>query len=209
MNITISQWEPKDLDLFAMAAQKIWERRNKAWLGEGVGCLNGLWVSMKEIWHDLNGDKEAREEDNGSEKQDRWNPPSWRQLKLNVDASCKTGEPNRTRCIVRDYRGRCLAASTKRHVFDATVDIMEAQAVLDGLEMAKNLSIRDIIVEGDSLKVFNLLNGVGTDNTRVANKVAHILATGQVDFQDNLSSLVWLEDFPFLICNALRSGILD
>ncbi|KAF7833206.1 uncharacterized protein G2W53_015539 [Senna tora] len=143
-----------DADIGFKAAQKIWERRNKARLGEGVGCLNGLWVSMKEIWHDLNG-----------------------------------GEPNRTGCIVRDYRGRCLAASTKRHVFDAMVDIMEAQAVLDGLEMAKNLSIRDIIVEGDSLKVFNLLNGVGADNTYLSFIIDDIL---ELSLSFHSISFVWI-----------------
>ncbi|KAF7820590.1 cysteine desulfurase mitochondrial-like [Senna tora] len=209
INIAISQWAPKDLDLFAMEAQKIWERRNKARLGESVGCLNRLWVSVVEAWNELNGGKEVREEEISVEKQARWNPPTWRQLKLNVDASFKVGEANRTGCIVRDYRGRCLAALTKRHGIDGTVEIMEAQAVLDGLELARNLSIRDIIVEGDSSKVFNLLNGNRTDNTRDANKVAHILANGQVDFQDNSSSLVWLEDYPLLICNALRSDLLN
>ncbi|KAF7810649.1 uncharacterized protein G2W53_037392 [Senna tora] len=207
--MAMAQWGSKDLELFAIAAQKVWERRNKARFGEGIGDISGLWERTMGVWHELNGDTRPRDEQWDKDECARWQPPSWRFLKLNVDASYKEGSTNRTGCIIRDYTGRCLAAQTKRYVMDTTVDIMEALAVFDGLEMATRMSISDIIVEGDSLRVFNLLNGKGTDNTRDANKVAHILAYDHVDFLDDISSsLVWLEDYPPLICNALRSDLL-
>ncbi|KAF7802727.1 uncharacterized protein G2W53_041838 [Senna tora] len=43
LNSAITQWDSKSVDLFAMAAQKIWERRNKAWVEDTVSGLDGLW----------------------------------------------------------------------------------------------------------------------------------------------------------------------
>ncbi|KAF7801982.1 uncharacterized protein G2W53_041093 [Senna tora] len=47
---------------------------------------------------------------------------------------------------------------TKRYQIEATVEMMEALAIFEGLVLAKSMSIQNIIVEGDCEKVFKLLN---------------------------------------------------
>ncbi|KAF7835887.1 uncharacterized protein G2W53_010746 [Senna tora] len=196
--------------------------------------MEGLWQQVTNVWNEINGDKDQRTSRSNVANQECWQPPSWRVLKLNVDASIKEGHPNRVGCIIRNYMGRCLAAMTKRFDTITSVDTMEAVAVYDGLVLAKSMSILNIEVEGDSANVFKLLNRGGVDQSylgiiiedildlsnffssisfkwirRETNRVAHILAHEQVDFlDDNSSSLVWLEDYPPLICNALRQDLL-
>ncbi|KAF7838910.1 reverse transcriptase [Senna tora] len=205
LNTAMAQWDSKDLELFAIAAQKVWERRNKARFGEGIGDISGLWGMTVGVWNELNGDTRPREEQWDKGECARWQPHTWRFLKLNVDASYKVGSTNRIGCIIRDYTGRCLAAQTKCYVMEATVDIMEALAVFDGLEMAIRMSIRDIIVEGDSLRVFNLLNGKGTDNTYLRFIIDDIL---KLSIYFHSISFVWIrrDVNKFLMTFCLLQG---
>ncbi|KAF7819670.1 uncharacterized protein G2W53_025125 [Senna tora] len=182
------------------------------------------------VWKELNEEDAPSRNNACATNLEKWQPPSWRFLKLNVDASMREGMPSRVGCIIRNHTGRCLVAMTKRFEVATTVDTLEALAVYEGLMLAKSMSILNIEVEGDSAKVFKLLNKKGTDQSylgiiiedilelssffnfvsfkwirRETNKLAHILAHDHVEFMDdNLSTIVWLEDYPLLICNALR-----
>ncbi|KAF7829526.1 uncharacterized protein G2W53_011859 [Senna tora] len=46
-NVALTQWTSKDLDLFAMATQKLWERRNKIRVGENAVALTEKQPKLK------------------------------------------------------------------------------------------------------------------------------------------------------------------
>ncbi|KAF7802400.1 uncharacterized protein G2W53_041511 [Senna tora] len=224
-------------------AQRFWKTTNLPFVDERDDetdfkeWMNALWFnghqksSISSPWLLKNYAQLIEDTVNESKK---WQPPSWRFLKLNVDASVRDGGQTRVGCIIRDYMGRCLAAMTKEITGCYSVEMAEALAVYEGMVVAKRMSILNVLVEGDSASVIKLLNGEGMDCTyvsfiikdilqlcssfrsysfnwvrREANKVAHILAHDPVAFpSDNSGILVWLEDYPSLICNALKSDIL-
>ncbi|KAF7826928.1 Ribonuclease H-like domain containing protein [Senna tora] len=128
-----------------------------------------------------------------NEIQVRWKPPHWSRIKVNVDASINSSGEGRVGCVIRNYSGRCLAAKVKIITGVESVEVLEALAIYEGLSFAKEMSCNKVEVEGDCKKV-------------EANKVAHTLAKSFVNFSDVMSdSIVWLEDFPSIICNVLLS----
>ncbi|KAF7828635.1 LOB domain-containing protein 38 [Senna tora] len=88
----------------------------------------------------------------------RWKPPPFPKYKVNVDAGLKLGLDGGVGCVIRDSSGRCLTALADRVPFSRDVDILEAKAVLVGLELARDLRIKDVVVEGDSSTVLRALS---------------------------------------------------
>ncbi|KAF7807160.1 reverse transcriptase [Senna tora] len=143
-NIAITQWDPRNLELFSMAAQKIWERRNRYRVEERETRLEGLWSQVNDVWKELNEEDAPSRNNACATNLEKWQPPSWRFLKLNVDAIMREGMPSRVGCIIRNHTGRYLVAMTKRFEVATTVDTLEALAVYEGLMLAKSMSILNI-----------------------------------------------------------------
>ncbi|KAF7802370.1 uncharacterized protein G2W53_041481 [Senna tora] len=61
--------------------------------------------------------------------------------------------------------GRCLAAMTKEITGCYSVEMAETLVVHEGMVVAKRMSILNVVVEGDSASVINILNGAGMDCT--------------------------------------------
>ncbi|KAF7801517.1 reverse transcriptase [Senna tora] len=154
---------------------------------------------------------------------ERSTPPFY---KINVDASVKQGPDGGIGCVARDGSGRVLAALAKRVPSAVDVDILEATAIFTGMEFARDLSIQDIVVEGDSAIVLGYLSsavslrsplGLILDNIRSlcasfrrvefkwvrreANGVADLLASLGLNVE---STYVWLEDRPCVLACALQ-----
>ncbi|KAF7814693.1 uncharacterized protein G2W53_028662 [Senna tora] len=173
LNAALTQWAPKEFELFAMTAQRVWERRNKIRLGESVGDIHELWKQSCRTWNEIYGSNMEKQRENSVDTIKKWQPPSWR---------CNGKE--------------------------AYCAIAEALAIYEGLVFASRMSILNIVVEGDSTRVIKLLNEKGVEDNKEVNKVAYILVHDHVNFtSDDSSTQVWLEDYPSLICNALRSDI--
>ncbi|KAF7801983.1 reverse transcriptase [Senna tora] len=83
----LSFWASTGLPfVFEGEGEKIWERGNKAQLEELVTGLEGLWHQVNETWKAINeGTESVKEKAKASPV--RWQAPTWRFLKLNVDAS--------------------------------------------------------------------------------------------------------------------------
>ncbi|KAF7810508.1 putative ribonuclease H protein [Senna tora] len=226
----------REVETYCILASKIWQRRNFVVHGSAPYSLSRIWDDKQRMIETLKEGDEAipiilNRTDSPTTG---WQAPSsWFVFKLNVDASLRLNERGRIGCVIRDNNGRCIATMTKK--IQGVVDVvqLEALAVYEGMCLAKSLMCTDIQVEGDAKQVMDLLKGGGLNRSylgqiiedilalklnfksvsfnwvaRSPNLVAHTLAFSDFSFPINsLDSYVWLEDFPSIICNALRSDI--
>ncbi|KAF7822031.1 putative ribonuclease H-like domain, reverse transcriptase zinc-binding domain-containing protein [Senna tora] len=236
-DLALTQWSDRETELFAIAAQRLWFRRNKARLDGSAKSLDHVWEGVLNTWLMVNNREDEKSTQSTfmdpSSSSVRWHPPDWRTIKINVDASCRSNGEQQIGCVMRNDDGRCLMAMSKKVETGATIEYVEALAVLEGMKQAQLMCCNRIIIESDAQRVVNLLNKGNTDVSylglvnedilelkshfssipfnwvkREANMVAHTLAHSVVNFPVNSPNfIVWLEDFPPIICNALLCDI--
>ncbi|KAL5823768.1 hypothetical protein ACOSQ4_021668 [Xanthoceras sorbifolium] len=96
----------------------------------------------------------------------RWKRPPIGCFKLNSDTS--TGYLNNfvgVGSIICNDLGLVMAASSCKVNSGLAVDIAEALAILEGIQLAWEVGIHPILVELDSKRVVDLLNGLGNSHT--------------------------------------------
>ncbi|KAF7815372.1 ribonuclease 3-like protein 3 [Senna tora] len=154
-----------------------------------------------------------------------WKAPGFMVYKINVSAAINDDNVGGVGCVVRDYKGRCLAALAKKFDHAGDIEYLEAEAFLMGLDLAKGLRVEKLVVEGDAKTVVDLVTkqssnifGIGLiveeirmarDKFQVcniewtprgANGVADVLA----NFAFEVGNVqVWLEDYPPVIADIL------
>lgn len=90
----------------------------------------------------------------------KWKRPEARFIKVNVDASYHEEEGSgATAAIIRDEKGRFIAAQCKFIRFAADAVTTEAMAMRDGLNLANRLGFNRVEAESDSLNVVNYCQG--------------------------------------------------
>ncbi|KAF7838995.1 uncharacterized protein G2W53_007477 [Senna tora] len=128
-------WSKKQMELYCILAYRIWNRRNKVRLGEHVEDLGRLGIEAKKMWETVNGesptmhnnigDRVSRQGSLNTGVEEEWRAPSWREMKINVDASLKEQGKGGIGCVVRNYQGRCLAAFAKKIPNVDEVDLLD------------------------------------------------------------------------------------
>ncbi|KAL9425662.1 hypothetical protein AB3S75_032598 [Citrus x aurantiifolia] len=100
--------------------------------------------------------------------QQRWKPPPKHVLKLNVDAAVNSKDQIASLgAIVRDANGEILAVGIKQAQFRGRVSLAEVEAILWGLQVAKQASSSSLIVETDCKEVAELLNNTKGSRTEI------------------------------------------
>ncbi|KAF7810079.1 ribonuclease H [Senna tora] len=138
-NCALTQWNDSELCLFAIAAYKIWNRRNE------LRLVGNLHVRVDQSFA-------------GTDPLPSWVPPSFSRLKVNVDACKRSEVASGLGCVVRNFQGRVVGALVRRSMPCALVELLEASAVLEGLRFARDLGCLDIDLEGDAQAVVVALN---------------------------------------------------
>ncbi|KAH9688162.1 reverse transcriptase domain-containing protein [Citrus sinensis] len=93
------------------------------------------------------------------EKQQEWLPPPHNLFKVNVDAALNS--ENRSAgvgAVIRDSNGKIVAAGVNQHLLMGSASLAEAEAVLWGLQLARNAAVSSLIIESDCLEVVQLVN---------------------------------------------------
>ena len=131
--------------------------------------------------------------------------------------------------IIRDDRGRVEAAMSKKVLVPLGALEAEAKAFEAGLLLARDIGIQDVILEGDSLVIYNALCEASLPPSSVAsvvlgmldlckkfrlikfshvkrkgNRLAHLLAKYAVGIDD---FLVWMEENPCFLEQALSHDV--
>ncbi|KAL6618920.1 hypothetical protein ACP70R_034059 [Stipagrostis hirtigluma subsp. patula] len=97
----------------------------------------------------------------------QWTPPPRGWLKLNFDASVYNDGSGRASIggAIRDSAGRVVLAFAEK-TEHSTVGIVEARALIRGLQLARGLQLERVVAEGDDLVLVQLLRGEETQ-TRI------------------------------------------
>ena len=88
-----------------------------------------------------------------------WVAPPLEFYKINVDGAT-TGERNMSCAgvVIRDYRGLVIAASSKVLNGAYVVEVTEALAIEEGVRLAKELELPQVIIKSDSVVVVDAIN---------------------------------------------------
>jgi len=96
----------------------------------------------------------------------RWSPPPEVCFKANFDASLFNGTNSvRIKVVVRDHLGCVIATLSQRVNSIHSVDIVEVLAARRAMVLAGELSLFNVIFEGDSLRVIQALQCSGRCKT--------------------------------------------
>ncbi|GMJ02408.1 hypothetical protein like AT4G29090 [Hibiscus trionum] len=98
-----------------------------------------------------------------------WSPPPPNSVKLNFDASFKTSD--RVAClglVIRDEEGFILGAQCLLLNHVSSNFAAEAWAAKKGIELAIDLRLRNLVIEGDSLTVIKKLRSKGPDSSNIS-----------------------------------------
>ncbi|KAL6609637.1 hypothetical protein ACP70R_039606 [Stipagrostis hirtigluma subsp. patula] len=97
----------------------------------------------------------------------RWAPPPHGWFKLNFDGSVYHDGSGRASIggAIRDNAGRVVLAFAEK-TEHSTVGIVEARALIRGLQLARGLRLERVVAEGDDLVLVQLLRGEETQ-TRI------------------------------------------
>ena len=161
-----------------------------------------------------------------------WSPPRDEWYKINVDgavfnesSSCGLG------IVIRNGRGELMGAMCKKLEFPLGALEVEAKAFEEGLNLARDLGLRQVVLEGDAKAVTDVLRGycspplsikMITDGilgqkhnaldwevcwvSRNCNRAAHLLARNAQFVKE---SIVWVEDIPPCIEIQVSTDVSD
>uniref|UniRef100_A0A2N9GXY5 CCHC-type domain-containing protein n=1 Tax=Fagus sylvatica TaxID=28930 RepID=A0A2N9GXY5_FAGSY len=88
----------------------------------------------------------------------KWTPPSSGQYKVNFDGAIFT-ESNEAGlgAIIRNHRGEAMASLCQRIPYPHSVEAVEASATRTAVNLILDLGLREVDIEGDSLKIITAL----------------------------------------------------
>nr|POF27269.1 hypothetical protein CFP56_12610 [Quercus suber] len=103
-------------------------------------------------------------------------PPQGGHFKINVDGVVFHAQKAvGVRVVIRDDKGRLKAALCRKITAPMGATEAEAKAFEAGLLFAKDVGVRDVILEGDSLVVYNALCNISPPPSLIASVVQGLL----------------------------------
>jgi hypothetical protein len=96
----------------------------------------------------------------------RWKPPNEGTVKININAGYNPNSNEGTSgCVVSDHTWKLLKAQALWYDQGSSSLIMEAEALRDGVRLAINMGLQNVIMETDALEVVNLVKDPGTSRS--------------------------------------------
>ena len=161
---------PQDLEIFFATAWSIWLNRNKVVFDSGGSPPSQIWNMARrtrEDYCDVITCQLLRQQppDVG------WMAPPPEFYEINVDGAT-AGERNLSCAgvVIRDCRGLVVAACSKVLNGAFAAEVSEALAVEEGVRLAKELDLSQVIIESDSVVVVEAI-GSGSCNGELGSLV--------------------------------------
>ncbi|KAL8502242.1 hypothetical protein ACS0TY_021383 [Phlomoides rotata] len=104
-----------------------------------------------------------------------WEPPAQGRVKLNTDASVRTGWGTGVAGLLRDSTGLVVWCFTESYPFELSIDLAEPTTMLRGLQIASDRGVADIVVEADSLTLVTAISKCQPDLSYFGRIVRHIV----------------------------------
>lgn len=148
----------------AKVLQGVWFFRNKKfWEQKTVSYVVGMDWSNK-FFTDWNSATSRRNNRQNSDTKispqlpQKWKPPDFECMKLNVDASVRVGASDFSiGLIIRDHRAHFVAGKVMCIARTGTVLEAEATAILEGLKWIVSMQYSNVMIESDSLISVNAI----------------------------------------------------
>jgi hypothetical protein len=151
-----------ELELFAMIARRIWERRNGVVYGEP---FTHPCVVVRQAMDHLQLHRKMNEKHQEVTEPplltiQRWEAPLSQYFKVNWDVAISYGEKRMgVGVIIRDGMGHVIVALSQPILALHETTTTEAMAALRAVEFCREVGINDILLEGDSLLVVKAVSG--------------------------------------------------
>ncbi|PON85596.1 Ribonuclease H-like domain containing protein [Trema orientale] len=136
-----------------LITKAIWKERNSVIHGGFPSQIETMVRSIQATFNAYNLALSC----NQAAHQTCWEPPPSPWIKINVDAAVRTTEAAGT-AVVRDHLGRILAMKTELFHNPEPV-IAEANAMLLGLQLARDNHWSSVVIESECLTLVNGWNG--------------------------------------------------
>ena len=207
----------------------VWQRRNKAMYQSELESLDEIPLLALRLSSEFWAANDQLQPMPQVTLKSVWQPPSQFEFKANCDAALfPSHDITSIGVVIRDGRGLPIATLCKRFHCLHTVDNAEAIAAREAIQLAKDVGLTEVEVEGDSLVIFQALkqqevcfasygdivqdvlhlssslHWVGFSHVRRnGNRVAHVLARNAIVLSSDF--LVWLEDVPSFLEDVIQS----
>ena len=111
------------------------------------------------------------------EKQQEWLPPPQNVFKVNVDAALnsKNLSAGVGAAVIRDSNGKIVAAGVNQNLLKGSASLAEAEAMLWGLQLARNTDVSSLIIESDCLEVVQLVNNTKASEQHQGQQIRNLL----------------------------------
>ena len=161
MHCCIKSLSSSNLQLFAVITWSIWYRRNCLWRNQPTDSIDQLLHRAQRILTEF---LEAQEAPNLPTRnaehpiEVKWKPPEPGRYKINYDGAMFT-ETNEAGIgvIIRNHKGEAMASMCHRIPYPHLVEAMEAKAARSAAQLAIDLGIKEVDIEGDSKTIVNAL----------------------------------------------------
>ena len=148
-----------DLELFLTAAWAIWFNRNKVIHEDKCSSPSQVWQMAKNLIEEFN---EAASTDLYTPRPSHlyiWSPPPPGIFKIKVDGSSSDLEESSSiGVIIKDCKGQTVAAFYKPFQSHFTAKLVEVLALEQGILLAQELQLSQVMFESDALTVINAIN---------------------------------------------------
>nr|XP_023873208.1 uncharacterized protein LOC111985788 [Quercus suber] len=225
-----AEWDAELIGKTVMVAWSLWTNRNEE--RNGGARKNATRIGNDALQYLAEYQECIAETVQRKETQPEfWKPPPSGMFKLNVDGAVFADQKAAgVGALIRDEEGKVIGALSKKITAPLKALEIEAKAVEVGLQFAKDLSIQEFILEGDSLLVINALKELSLPPSSVAaiisssmsvshefrkivfshvrrqgNRPAHSLANYASSIDD---FSVWLEEEPYFLNQALIQDVM-
>ncbi|XP_050249146.1 uncharacterized protein LOC126696445 [Quercus robur] len=173
----VAQWEHCRVEKLIMVGWAIWTNRNESRHG-GVKKNNRalLQWSLDYLWeYQACSDIPVTPKTSGASS---WIPPTSNRYKINVDGAVFASQKMASvGVLIRDAEGRLIGSCCKKIMAPLGAIKAEAKAIEVGLQLAKDLSIQDFTLKGDSQILINALKDTSPPPASVVALVYSSVAT--------------------------------
>lgn len=182
----MNNWAKSEVDYVATIWWVAWHARNKLlFQGKKLDPVGSV-ARGKVVMEVYQAQQVKERESHGNTVEGNmqiWTPPPNNKVKVNVDAAVKEDRKSAgLGVVIRNHRGQVLAAAVKSMNFQGNAAIAEAHAVKWGMEVAKDLSLSNVIIDTDCKNVADLANKKVSNRTEIWWTMSDIYKNTQ-DFQ--------------------------
>ena len=143
----------QDLEVLFSTAWFIWYNRNQVIHEANFSSALQIQESAQSLVQDFTNVNSISLQ-HSSPSQPKWTPPPCGLFKVNVDgATSQDHKPSSIGAIIRNSEGSVIAAMSKTLTAQFSVEEVEDIALENGVLLALEMNLTDVIVESDSLSV--------------------------------------------------------